>query len=85
MEAATRLVEETTLQISPTFDNLEDAELESDAVGQNSISNIEFEQSPEDGGTITSDQETSESAVTSNVEEAIDTSITNGHMDSVMI
>ena len=85
MEAATRLVEETTLQISPTFDNPEDAELESDAVGQNSISNIEFEQSPEDGGTITSDQETSESAVTSNVEEAIDTSITNGHMDSVMI
>ena len=85
MEAATRLVEETTLQISPTFDNLEDAELESDAVGQNSISNIEFEQSPEDGGTIISDQETSESAVTSNVEETIDTSITNGHMDSVMI
>lgn len=73
MEAATRLVEETTLQISPTFDNPEDAKLESDSVminvkdakpndetctevRQNSISNIEFEQSPEDGGTIISDR-----------------------------
>ena len=64
IEAAERLVEETTLHINPTF---EDGKPDVEDMQSNNYS-IEFEQPPQDGGTIISDQEASELAATSNVE-----------------